>query len=316
MSIGTSRRAVPTRNERRPRQGVDLLLAIPGIVVVFVLVAIPVVYVVYQSFFDWVPGSNSPFIGIGNYRDLFSSDSFQKVMVNQLVLLLGLPIFTVLPLLVALLLFERVKGASIFRTIYFFPSVLAPPIVGIMMRSVLSGNGMLNTLLSSVGLGSLRQPWLTNESLVKPTLIAILAWSGIGVGVVIFSSALSALSTDNLEAATLDGATWLQRLRYIVLPELRPTVELWVAFQAISIFAFSFGWIYVLTNGGPNGASTTLDFDIYQNALQFGFFGTAAAESVVLLLIIAALGLLRSLTGIGRHGDGATDLVVAPEAVR
>lgn len=280
---------------RYARASGDLLLVLPALIIVGAFVLVPLGYVVYRSLFDWQPGVPSPFVGLTNYTELFQSETFRKVMANQGVLLLGLPLFTLLPLMISLLLFERVKGAAFFRTIYFFPSVLAPPIVAIMMRSVLAGDGLINTLLRSVGLGSLARPWLTSETLVKPTLIVVLAWASVGVGVIIFSSALSALPIENLEAATLDGANWWQRLRYIVIPDLRPTIELWITYQAISIFAFAFGWIYVLTNGGPNSASATLDFDIYQNALLFGFFGTAAAESVILLLIVAILGTVRAL---------------------
>jgi ABC-type sugar transport system permease subunit len=283
------------RTYLRVRSSGDLLLAVPALIIVGVFIIVPLVQVIVRSFFDWQPGLPSPFVGLSNYTDLFASEQFQKAMKNQAFLLLGLPLFIILPMMIALVLFERVKGAALFRTIYFFPSVLAPPIVAIMMRSVLASDGLINSFFEQVGLSSLVQPWLTSETLVKPTLIAILAWANLGIGVIIFSSALSALPVENLEAATVDGANWWQRLWYIVVPDLRPTIELWATYQAISLFAFAFGWIYVLTNGGPNSASTTLDFDIYQNALLFGFFGSAAAESVVLLLIVGMLGAIRML---------------------
>src|SRR5262249_22465024 len=111
-------------------------------------------------------------------------------------------------------------------------------------------------------------------------------WAGLGVGVVIFSAALSSIPAELFEAAEIDGASWWQRLRYVMLPGMRSTVELYVVFQVLSVFLFLFGWIYVVTQGGPGYSSTTLDYDIYQNALSYGIFGLAAAESVYLLAIV------------------------------
>lgn len=273
----------------------DIYLIAPAFLMVLIIFAIPTTVVILQSFFDWKPAGESPFIGFANYIELFTSPAFHQILFNQAVLLSGLPLFVLAPLVVSLLLFDRVKGAGVFRTIFFFPAVLAPPIVAIMMRAVLAEDGLINSLFRAVGLDALALPWLTDETLVKPTLIVILTWAGMGVGIVIFSSALSALPVEYVEAAMLDGATWGQRMRFIVLPELRPTLELWIAFQVISVFAFSFGWIFVLTSGGPNSSSATLDFSIYQNALKFGFFGLAAAESVFLLLIVGVLGAIRGL---------------------
>lgn len=298
----------PRRNGRRGWG--DLLLLVPAVTLVGLLIAVPTGFVIVQSFYDWRPGIDSPFVGIDNYVELLTSRDFQQILINQLVLLMGLPLYTIVPLILALLLYERVRGSAIFRTIFFFPSVLAPPIVAIMMRAVLADDGAVNSFLRSVGLDGLAQPWLTSEDLVKPTLIVILTWANLGTGVVIFSAALSALPPEQLEAALIDGANWWQRLRSIVIPEIRPTIELWIAVQTIAIFAFSFAWIFVLTNGGPNSKSATLDFDIYQNAMQFGFFGLAAAESVFLLLIVATLGLVQArLRRRARRAEEESELV-------
>jgi ABC-type sugar transport system permease subunit len=261
----------------------------PVLAFVGLIIVVPMAYVAFQSTHNWKPGSESPFIGWQNYDELFASEFFHQVLWNQAVLLLGLPIYVLTPFLISLVLFDRVRGASVFRTIFFFPAVLSPAIVGIMFRVVLAPDGPFNELLRRMGLDAFALDWLNDEDLVKPVLIVLLTWAGMGVGIIIFSAALSALPLEQLEAATLDGANWWQSVRYIILPELRPVIGLWAAYQTISLFAFSFGWVYVLTSGGPNGASTTIDFDIYQNAFTFGAFGIAAAESVVLLGIIATL---------------------------
>jgi ABC-type sugar transport system permease subunit len=148
---------------------------------------------------------------------------------------------------------------------------------------------VLNTLLRDIGAGSLAQNWLGNPSLVKPVLIVIIAWATTGTGVIIFSAALSALDPSLLEAAEVEGASTLQRLRFVVIPALRPVIELYFLLQVLNVFIGLFGWIFVLTGGGPGFASTTLDFDIYQHALVYGQFGVAAAESVYLFGMIVTV---------------------------
>jgi ABC-type sugar transport system permease subunit len=287
----------PSRRSRREgaRSWSDGYLIAPAVVLVCGLILVPTATVIYRSLFDWQPGYSSQFVGLDNFTHLFASPQFHKILANEGVYLLGIPVYTLAPLVIALILFEGAKGSALFRTIVFFPSILSPTIIGIMFRSVLAQDGMVNAILADVGLTRLQHDWLNDAALVKPTLIAVIAWALLGVGVLIFSSALSALPTDTLEAALIDGASWWQRLRFIVIPELAPTIQLWLGYQVIVIFTGIFGWIYVLTNGGPNQASTTLDYDIYQNSLEYGFFGLAAAEAVVLLALI--LGLLTIAVG-------------------
>jgi multiple sugar transport system permease protein len=131
-------------------------------------------------------------------------------------------------------------------------------------------------------------------------LIFVIAWASAGVGVVIFSAALSALDPTLLEAADVEGASGWQRLRFVVLPAIRPVVDLYFALMVLMVFVGLFGWIYVLTGGGPGYASTTLDYDIYQHALTYGQFGLAAAESVYLFAIVVVIVLLtRRLRSVG-----------------
>ena len=242
-----------------------------------------------HAFSAWNPGYASPFIGLDNFRTLFSDPTFRQVLGNQVVFLLGVPLWVLLPLVLSLLLYERVPAAGLFRTILFFPAVLPPTIIAIMFRSLLAPDGLVNDILRTVGLGGLAQPWLDSPSLVKISLILLLAWAGLGVGVVMFGAALSSVSVELFEAAALDGANFLQRLRYVVIPGIRGTIVLYTVLQVLTVFLFLFAWIYVLTNGGPGFASTTMDFDIFERSMAQGFFGVAAAESIVLVGCVAAL---------------------------
>jgi ABC-type sugar transport system permease subunit len=253
------------------------------------LIIVPTAITLFHSTSNWNPGYNSPFVGLANYRELASSPAFHEVLKNEAIFLLGLPLWTILPLVMTLTLYERVPLAGLFRTLLFIPSVLSPAIIGILFTAVLAPDGLVNAFLRRVGLDGLARAWLINSSLVKPVLILVLTWASLGIGVIIFSASLSSIPTDLFEAARIDGARWRDEFRYIMLPVLRPTIEFWVLYQALGVFVNIFPWIYVLTGGGPGYASTTVDYDIYETSFTRGYFGVAAAEAVYLLAIVVIL---------------------------
>ncbi|WP_347345194.1 sugar ABC transporter permease [Microbacterium sp.] len=305
-----ARRAPRPRRESRLPSGA-LLFLVPLVVLEIAVFFLPLAYLLFRSFYDWQPGGVSTFIGVGNYAELFVDPEFWQVVGNQLFYLIGLPLWVVAPLVVAYLLRENVARPGLWRSIYFFPAVMSPAIVGLVFRSLLSTSGPVDSLLRGLGLDALALPWLTDEDLVKPVIIVLVLWAGFGTGVLIFSAALGAVPQEIFEAARLDGAGFWKELWHIAAPCIRPTVVLWTMFQVISIFLFMFSWIYVLTGGGPGLASATLDFAIYQKFMRFGFFGAAAAESVVLIVMIVlvpVIGLIvprlfRAVSGPGRREE-------------
>jgi ABC-type sugar transport system permease subunit len=173
----------------------------------------------------------------------------------------------------------------VFRTIFFFPAVLSPVILGLLFRSFLRADGVLNVTLEDLGLGSLARPWIDDPSYVKPVVILVAVWYTMGFGVIFYSAALSTVPPELFEAAELDGANWFQRLWHIMLPRIMPVFLLNVIFSVATAFLL-FPYAFVLTRGGPGYASTSIDYDIYQNALQSGFYGIASAEAVLLLVVM------------------------------
>jgi len=273
----------------------ELLFLVPIVLVVLVVVLLPTTTVIVHSFTNWNPGYDSPFVGLQNYIRLAASPIFHQILINQAFLLLGIPIWALLPLLIAVMLHERVPYPGVFRTIFFFPATVSPAIIGILFGFLLSPTGPLDATLRAVGLGGLARNWLVDATLVRPVLIFVLVWWTVGTGIVIFSAGLSTVPPELFESAAIDGASWWQRLWHIVLPELRHVMELWVVLLVITIFSGLFPWIFTLTRGGPGYFSTTIDFDIYQNALSFGNFGAAAAETVILLVLVTTVTVTGSL---------------------
>ena len=280
------------RDQRRRRRRVaELPYLLPVVALLAGFTFVPAGIAWAHAFTAWNPGTESPFVGLDNFRILFDDPTFREVLRNQAVFLLGVPVWVLMPLALSLLLYERVPAPGLFRTILFFPAVLPPAIIAIMFRSLLAPDGLVNEVLRKAGLGGLAQPWLDSAEIVKLSLIGLLAWAGLGVGVVMFGAALSSVSPELFEAAALDGASFGQRLRYVVMPGIRGTIVLYTVLQVLTVFLFLFAWIYVLTNGGPGFSSTTMDFDIFSRSMAQGFFGVAAAESIVLVGCVGALAL-------------------------
>jgi ABC-type sugar transport system permease subunit len=292
----------PSRLRTLRLQFVESIFIWPMLLCVGALILWPTATAIYHSFFAWQPGYSSPFVGFKNYVDVISSSLVHTIALNELVYMAGVPLWVGVPLLVSLLLYQKVPAPGLFRTIFFFPSVLSPVIVGILFNALLRPDGLLNETLKSVGLGSLARSWIDDPALVKPVIILVVIWFSMGFGVLLYSAALSAVPPELFEAARIDGANWVQELRYVMLPAIMPMVLLNAIFSVASVFLL-FGYVYVLTQGGPGYSSTTIDYDIYQNAMSYGKFGFAAAESALLLVIMLAI--LSVAVKIGRrvYGD-------------
>jgi ABC-type sugar transport system permease subunit len=274
------------------RRGPEPHYLLPLLALIGAVVLVPAGVAVFHSFTDWRPGSESPWVGLANYRDFIENPVTGEIVKNTAVLLIGVPLWTALPLLLAFALHERTPATAFFRAVFFFPAVLSPAIIGIMFRGILAPEGLINEILLGIGIVGEPVLWLDNATLVKPTLILVLAWASVGAGTVLFSAAMTSVDTNLLEAAMLDGANWFQRLRYIVLPSIASVVAFWIVYQVVSVFLYVFGWIFILTRGGPGYSSTTLDFDLYQNAFTSGLFGYAAAQAVCLLVIAAVVAIV------------------------
>lgn len=274
-----------------------LWLVIPAIVMELAVLFAPMVYVGVRSFYDWQPSGVSTYVGLENYWFLLGDPEFWQIIGNQAFYLLGLPLWVLCPMIVAYMLKDGVWMAGMFLGIYFLPAIMSPAIVGLVFRSLLATDGTVNAFLQNIGLEALILPWLTDPALVKPVIILMVLWAGFGTGVLIFTSAFQSIPRDILEAAKLDGARFWQEFYYIAVPAVRNTIVLWTMFQVVAIFLFMFGWIYVLTGGGPGLASATMDFSIYQQFIRFGFYGTAAAQSVILILLIVAIPIAAYVLG-------------------
>jgi len=244
------------------------------------------------SFTDLKFGSPLKFVGVANFAKMFTADRafWDALKVTVTYAVFAVPIGLVLALLAALLLNQNMPGVRVWRTIYYLPSVVAGVAVALLWVWIFHPEfGLINLGLRSIGIQG--PGWLRDPEWALRALILMSFW-GIGNGMVINLAGLQSIPTELYESASIDGANWWHRLRYVTWPMLAPTTFFIFVMSVIAGFQGSFTQVYILTKGGPAGATTTVIYYIYQNAFRFFDFGYASAVSAVLFLILLALTVL------------------------
>ena len=241
------------------------------------------------SFLHWDLITPPRFAGLENYARLFTDALFQKALFNTLVFsAMYVPAVMVCSLAVALLLNRSLWGVGIFRTIYFLPAVSSAVAIGLVWSWIYAKDtGLLNTMITALG----GQPvnWLGTQRAMTSVVI-MNVWGAVGEGAIIFLAGLQAVSRTYYEAAEVDGAGERTKLLRITLPLITPSIFFQLIITTIHAFQ-AFEFIYVLTRGGPNGATTTLVYSIYLNVFDFFRMGFASAQALVITLLIFVLTL-------------------------
>lgn len=251
---------------------------------------------IFYSFTDWssrTAVNGLHFVGMQNYIDLFTSnENYGQGIFNTFRFTILSNIIKLIPaLFLAIMLQEGLRGRGLYRTILYLPSILPFVIIGLIFRSILNyQNGLLNVGLEAIGLGFLRQKWLSDLKVVWGSIFGVDAWRGIGYVMTIFLAGLNAIPRDYYEAAMIDGAGFWQKLRYVTLPMMKGAVMINLVF-GITYGLKVFDVVYVLTNGGPGHATeviTTYSYQLYSS----GKYGMSTALNTILLLITAVAGIL------------------------
>ena len=250
---------------------------------------------VLYSFTDWNAKSagNVNFVGIQNYIEIFTSNkNYSAGIVNTLQFTIISNVLKLIPaLFLAIMLYEGMKGRNFYRTILYLPSILPFVIIGLVFKSIFNYNqGLLNVILDALHLGFLKQKWLSDLSMVWNSIFGVDAWRGLGYVMTIFIAGLSTIPKSYYEAASIDGASFWQKLRHITLPMLSGAIMVNLVF-GITYGLKVFDIIYVLTNGGPGHATeviTTYAFQLY----SAGRYGMSTALNTILLVITAVIGVL------------------------
>lgn len=241
------------------------------------------------SFFHWDLITPPTLAGLVNFTSLVDDRLFRKAFVNTFVFAaLYVPSVMVCSLIVALLLNRAIRGLAFFRTAYFLPAISSAVAVGLVWSWIFAKDtGVLNYLITLVGGEPVN--WLgTRMAMVSVVIMNV--WGAVGEGAIILLAGLQAVPRTLYDAAEVDGANEGRKFWHVTLPLLTPAIFFQLIITTINAFQ-AFEFIYVLTRGGPNGATTTLVYSIYRNGFDYFRMGFASAQALVLAAIIFVLTL-------------------------
>ncbi|MCG7207139.1 sugar ABC transporter permease [Streptomyces arenae] len=281
------------------RRDSHALFLLPGVLAFLAVVVVPFLMNTAVGFTDWQGVGSPHWSGLANYRELLRDTEFWASFRHSLFMVVAMALLpTVLGLVLAAALFDYVakhfgtRIAAVLRACFYLPQVLPVAVAGIVWSWILApDNGSLNALLKAVGLGSWQQDWLGDPDLALYTVMGVLVWVQLGFPLVVFMAGLGRVDPQLYEAAELDGAGWWRRFRHITLPQLRPEVYVvltWCTIAALKVF----GAVYVLTKGGPGGATDVPSYFSFTTFFEKTQVGYGSAISTVLTVIVLALAVL------------------------
>jgi multiple sugar transport system permease protein len=270
------------------------MLPLPAVAVVGLMLAFPLGYTLYMSFQEWDIASTAPprFVFLDNYITLFTTDTRFKnsVMVTFYFTILGVTVQTLLGVTLALLFNRQFWGRGILRTLAILPMVATPVAIALIFVMMFHPTlGVMNYFLTVVGLPP--WAWTYSSSTVIPALVIVDTWQWTPLIMLIVLAGLAALPGEPYEAAMIDGASKAQMLWLITLPLLRPTIVTAALFRLIDSLK-TFDIIFVMTQGGPGGASDTINIYLFNTAFAYFHMGMASSMVVVFFAIVLGVSIL------------------------
>jgi len=274
---------------------------IPALFLLSLTVFVPALQAFYLSFTTYQDIGESPkFIGIDNFVRLWYDPVFWLTLVNTIVYLVGVvPILVILPLVLAILVNQKLRGMSWFRTAYYTPVVISMVVAGIAWKWLYAENGLLNQLIKTLGIFPDGIPWLTSPDkilgIVPISLVSVMVvtiWKGLGYYMVIYLAGLQSIPEDIYEAAAIDGSEGVRQHIDITIPLMRPYLALVAVISAISATKV-FEEVYIMTGGGPLNSSKTIVYYLYEQAFSNLQLTYACTIGLVLFLIILGLSYLQ-----------------------
>lgn len=233
------------------------------------------------------------FVGFDNLRYVLTDSVFWIAAKNNATFLLSVPVLVGIGLVLAVFLYERIPGSDVFRLFMLVPMVLAIPIVSILFVYLLARHGTVNTAFESVGLGFLVRDWLSEKATVVPTMMGVVVWREVGFATVVLYARLMSVDGELFEAAALDGASWLQTLWYITIPQLRRQIEFLLLLYTITMLSWLFDYVFMLTSSRYTPWSYVVELYIYYSQFRWFMLGAAAAAALVLLMVSLVLAVVR-----------------------
>nr|WP_306812838.1 sugar ABC transporter permease [Paenibacillus soyae] len=272
------------------------LYVLPALLLILAVVYIPIILTGYYGLTKWNGIGSPDYIGFDNYAALLKDTAFWNSAWHSLLLALFSGLSLILYLAIAMVLASKIKGANLFRKIYLIPMLLSSvAIAQLWLRIYHPTNGILNSLLESIGFDN-PPAWLAEPKLVLFALFIPILWQYAGFYILIYYAALKNIPASLEEAAKIDGANALQIAWKIKLPLAMEVIKVTIVLAVVGSLKY-FDLIYVMTNGGPNGASEVMASYMYSEAFKSYDFGYGSAVGFFLLVFcLVATWLIRKLT--------------------
>jgi multiple sugar transport system permease protein len=302
MALATAARPSGAAGRRqapyRAKPWTPYLFLAPFMIIFGVFVLAPALYGLWISLHNWdffLPAR--PFVGLGNYLQLFTPDAlvaqqfWESMLATGKFVIFSVPLLVIIPLGLALLLNRRFRGRTVFRALFFAPYVLGVSVIALLWQYLLNTNtGLINFYLSLLGLAD-KTAWLTSLPWVWVSLVGVTVWWTMGFNAVVYLAGLQGVDQSLYDAAKVDGAGPWQEFWHITLPGLRP-VMLFVVTMTILASANMFGQSYLLTSGNPSNETRTAIMYIAQVGLEQFRIGAGSAMSYLLTIILIGVSAL------------------------
>jgi multiple sugar transport system permease protein len=271
----------------------------PGLIGLLIFYIWPMLQTFYFSFTEWGPFGDAVWTGLANYRELFHGPEFLMALRNTLVYtVLSVSITEAIALVLAVLLNQKLRGMSVYRTLYFIPVVTMPVAIGLVWRWLYNSDyGIINYLLSLIGIEGAN--WLSDPDLALYAIVVVGVWSGIGYALVLFLAGLQTIPAEYYDAASVDGAGALVKFFRITLPLLSPTVFFVTVISLIGSLQV-FDLIFVMISSGRSASTSpvidqtqSLVYLFYKNTFVINEQGQGAAVVLTLFIIIVLVTLVQ-----------------------
>ncbi len=267
------------------------LFLLPAGIVLLIFFFIPFFQTIGLSFLNYSNNIYNPsFAGLENYIQILHNPIFYKVMWNTLLyLVVAVPILAIIPLFLAILINQKIKGITLYKILIYLPVIVSIVVAAIAFKWLYAQQGILNYILNVMHINSIG--WLTDPKYAIYSVIIVTIWKGIGYYMMIYLAALMSVPKELYEACDIDGANFLTKHLTVTVPHIMPTIALVTTISSISAMKI-FAEIYVMTKGGPLNSTKTIVYYIYEKAFENLDLGYASAMAVILLVIVMAFSLV------------------------
>lgn len=286
-------------NPELSRQGIrkrfaGLLFVLPASIFTFIFFVIPLGMTVFMSLHDWPLIGERSYIGLENYAKLAADKQFwDSLLFTTRYTLLITPIIFILAFILAQLVNLPLRGVGFFRTAYFIPVVIGLGTSSLLWVWLLNDRvGLFDAVLLSLGIIERPIVWLADIQYVMPAIIVSVVWKTVGFTMILLLTGMQSIPDELYDAAMVDGAGYIARIRYIMMPLLRRTFALALILSVIGSY-LGFDQFFIMTRGGPQNSTISVVYWIYTNSFTYFKMGYGAALSIVLLVILAILSVIQ-----------------------